>query len=394
MSFFEDSFNTTNYSKEQAEIQAEIKKLNEATEKMNEKSVRIKIKELRDAYHKNETAKLDFLADEFKEINDCLGNDSKETLILEKEKLQTHIEKDGANNLNIAKLKNCEAKLGIIDYKSIIKEAAGRNMSNNKDNYNYRTLDNQDGRKLRNRVLFGATLSIAAIIGIAGIASSCNKKNNVNETTTGSETISSIDQTTETITVTTSTGDYVVETVDPNYSSPTRETTDPSNNSNTNNGGNSGNSGNNDIDATTSSIRNTTPNNQVTVISQPTSPTTQPVSNETTTVQTDINGTQPGATEPEVKPSGKDTLPVEPTKITVDVNADPTPAPTKAPTEPTAAPTAATNATTEATKAPTPTPKPTPKPVPVETVDPNDPDNVVEKTNSKSKGKVLALKLN
>ena len=355
------------------------------TKVLNKDVVEAKINEFKDAQRKDDQDKISSLIEDFKEIYKYLGDDSKESLEIEKKELEESISREGAKVLSVSQLKNCNAKLAIIKYKSIIKEATEGNMI--KDN-------NKDERKLRNKVLFGTIIGLSAVIGIAGVASSCNKREEGTENTTTTGVVSSIDQTTETITVTTSTGDYVVQTVDPNYSSPTRETTDPANNSNTNGNGGTGNNGNSSPDATTESLKNTTPNGEVTVISGPTSPSTQPVSNETTTVQTDINGTQPGATEPEIKPTGNETLPVEPTKITVDVNADPTPAPTKAPTETTAAPTEATKAPTETTKAPTPVPTKKPTPVPVETVDPNDPDNVIEKTSSKSKGKALALRLN
>lgn len=390
------SFNVLT-KKEIAELEKkQITNLEKANSIMDKPTLEKKLKEFDIAIKKGDYSNFSDLETYFKNVLECLGSDHRKKIEIDKNESALAIKESGVTALKLVEYKNADAKLEIYDYKERIEEAIKmiKEKSNFKEN-----AEVKEERKFKKRdgLLLGGVFGLVALIAGTSLGvQGCNNKNKDNsiKNTTSSITDTNSDESTTTLVVTTSTGDYTVETVDPNYSSPTRETTNADSNSNSNNSNNNGNSGV-EPDATTSHIRNTTPNGHESVISAPTSPTTKPVSNETTTVQTDVNGTQPGHTEPEVKPTGNDSLPVEPTRVTVDRSIDPTPTP-----KPTEKPTEATTTTEGTTKAdPTPTPKPatptpkpatpTPKPVPVETVDPNDPDNVIEKT----KAKKLALKL-
>ena len=233
-------------------------------------------------------------------------------------------------------------------------------------------------RQIENRNLITVAVSTTLALVLAGIGvSACNKKGDTASAPANTTTTTSVDasvEPTETADVTVSTGDYVLETLNPDYVSETRETT----------GADEANTigSSNTINGTVQSIKDTTPNGQVTVIENPTIQTQEPVSNETTEVTkpTDINGTV-AETTAYTEPKGTDELPIEPTKITVNVT-DPTVAPT------TTNPTSSTS-TTEYT-VPTETVETIIISVPIETVDPNDPNNVIEKD---IKGKVLVLNL-
>lgn len=216
----------------------------------------------------------------------------------------------------------------------------------------------------------GVLVGVGAFAGLIAGVRSCNNKGNDDKSAT-SATTSLIEESiasepTETLDATVSTGDYVLETLNPDYSAPTRETTSADSN-------NIGTTSITNANTVIQTVNETTPNSEVIVIEKPTIQTQGPVSYETSAIETDINGTQPGWTEPEIKPSGTDPLPVEPTKITVNITAETS--------------TTETNTTTEYTAAPTETIIVT---VPIETVDPNDPNNVIEKD---IKGKVLVLGL-
>ena len=323
MNNLSDSFNIVQGpSKEKIQEMANEKKeaarIHGETLILNKTRVVNNIKALREAYHKNDVDTLNYLATEFKEIYDCLGDTSKEELELQKVELQKDIAKNGAGLLNVAKLKNCDAKLGFIKYKSIIKEAAGRPMKNEN---NTKIAYKADDKKLSNKIIVGGVVGMASIIAMGAAISSCNKKNTVvnNTTTTGNTTTSTMEET-STMEVTVSTGDYSVETVDPNYSSPTRETTTENTNDSKNNGksnGNGNNKGSKDIDPTVKNLRKQTPKNKKTVISKATSPSHKKPT-EKGTYHTDKNGTEATTTK-YIKPTGnnKKKLPIQPSKKTL-----------------------------------------------------------------------------
>lgn len=322
MNNLNDSFNIVEAPskeriKEMAKEKAEAVKIDAETLILNKTRVENNIKALREAYHKKDAAALDYLAEEFREIYECLGDDSKETLEIKLKELENNISRNGASILNVSKLRNCKAKLGIIKYKSMIKEAAERPMKNeNKVNSSY---NNNDGRKLSNKILVGGVVGMTAVIAMGAAISSCHRKNEVVDNTTTNTTTSTMEET-STMEVTVSTGDYSVETVDPNYSSPTRETTTANSDDKNNNGksnGNGNNKGSKDIDATTKHLRKQTPKNKKTVISKATSPSHKKPT-EKGTYHTDKNGTEATTTK-YIKPTGKNSgkLPIKPSKKTL-----------------------------------------------------------------------------
>lgn len=406
ISKFGEEFNIPTEKERKQQEEKEIAKLEEDTKIMNKETVLNKISELKTAYRNGDKKKLEALTVDFKKIYACLGNTNRDVILEDINSIKMSMSQYGASALSIARLKNEEAKLGIVDYKAIIYEASERPSEEDLEGqeYVYTELEKEENSNKRTGcAIIGGTAILVGALLIAGLGKGCNKKlNETTDLTTTTGITSELDPTTsgfeptetlETVGNTTTS----LETVNDDYSSPTRETTDANSN---NNNGNNGRS--NTTYATVGTTHNPT---ETSVIYKPTNPTTKPVSNETTTVQTDINGTQPGHTEPEIKPTGNDTLPVEPTRVTVDVNATPTPKPTATPTP---KPTTTTTTTTETKADPTPTPKPTAtptpkptpkptevvKPVPVETVDPDDENNVIEKTKKKVKAttKVLVLK--
>ena len=379
MDFFDENFIVEDASRNKLEEKVatktekeEVATLEEETLLMNSTTVRRNIVEFSKAKRRNDVDSMYILREEFKKVLDCLGDDNRESLENKQKEIKSSIEKDGASALNIAKLKNTNAKLDIIEYKEKMQEYVGnkedlvRNMKND-NNYS-----NNKDRKLSKALLVGV-IGAAGIIALSAMVKSCakNKDNTIstgNTTTTVTGSISDEPTTTETIQVTTSTGDYSVETVDPNYSSPTRQTTDEeeSKNNENNNNKNNNKKGKKGVEpgATTKHLRPTSPKNKKITISKATSPSHKKPT-EKGTYNTDVNGTEAKHTQPKVKPTGNSgKLPVEPTKVTVN---------RKATTKPTSKPTA----------------KPTKKPV--QTVDPNDPNNVVEKKQAAAK--VLSLSL-
>ena len=336
MSFFDENFivqegpfnsaEITNIVKEPTAIEkAEIKKLEEETLLMDQRNVAMRIRELRDADHKGNQEKINALIKDFKEIDKCLGNDSKIFLELKKDECELLKKENSSNLYNNAKLKNVEAKLGIIKYKSIIKEAAGRPMRNDMNNREiYNSKRNDEGRKLSKKVLAGSAIGIAAIIAMGTGISSCNKKQSfVREngtTTTITDGTTTTIEATSTMEVTTSTGDYTVETVE-GYSAPTRETT--TEDTNTTATDKNGNKVTNETTKSTKRIvstkklRETTPKNKKTVISKATGHSDK-ANNQTSQIPTNKNGERTDGKKIETKPTGnKGTLPIKPSKKTL-----------------------------------------------------------------------------
>lgn len=332
MSFFDDNFviedgpfakeEKARVSKEQMEKDsAEIRKLEEDTLTMDQRSVAMRIRELREADHKGDQEKINALIKDFRAIDKCLGNESKILLELEKEKLEAN---KNSSALDKAKIKNIEAKLGIIKYKSIIKEAAGRPMRNNindRGSFNPNNRQNDEGRRFTKKVLVGSAVGLAAIVAIGCGARSCAKnKTFVREdaTTTTNNTTTFMEET-STMEVTTSTGDYTVETVE-GYDAPTRETT--TEDTNTNGTDKNGKKTNETKKSTkriisTKKLRETTPKNKKTVISKATNHSDKP-NNQTSQIPTNKNGERTDGKKPTTKPTGnKGTLPIKPTKKTL-----------------------------------------------------------------------------
>ena len=203
--------------------------------------------------------------------------------------------------------------------------------------------------KMKNKgVLLGTVGVLAAtILGSVGI-SRCNKnsKNVSNETNPSvTSTLEETTSTNDTIRVegsTNGTSAYSVETIKDNYVSPTRNTNENSNS----------NSNENYYDETVETLRPTT--NPDTVVTTTTGTTTSSTTNNTTGTsepkETGKDGKVINGTEPEIKPTGTETLPIEPTKETI----------------------VPSNETYETTG--------TTIEVPIETVNPNEPSNVIEST--------------
>ena len=241
---------------------------------------------------------------------------------------------------------------------------------------------NQD---TKNKILAGGIVaSIGAVIFGSYFAGKLTERNKNNYTNT-TNTISSIDGTTvsnvtnNVAETTKSTGEnYTIESLDVNYSSPTRETTVFDEEYNYSDGGSYVTP-----DATITTIRPTTDPNTVTVIETPTDinvtegttitegttsneAQTESTTVETSTIPTNTSGVivddnnDPVPTTSYIEPTGSDPLPVEPTHETLsweELYED--------------------CEYTEVVE------------VPVETVDPNDPANVRE---FKGKAKVLSLR--
>ena len=337
MGFFEDNFivesaspdtaekeENTVSTKEQREIdKAKIKKLEEDTLVMNKRNVIIKINEYKSALHKHDDSKLDAIAKDFRTILSCLGDESEQLLKINMAAIKSDIAKNGVNALNSAKSKNCEAKLGIIEYKSFMKEAAERPMRSENVRTNNQNPGNTGNKNKSNRILVGGVLGVATAITLAAGISSCNKKNKVADNTTTTNTITSTMEETSTMEVTVSTGDYTIETVDPDYTAPTIATTESTNGTTNKDGktnGNGGNNGSKDIDATTKQLRPTTNPKKKKVIKQAQNKKTDKTKKKT--YPTGKDGKVINGTKPEVAPTGNDkqTLPggIEPTHITVN----------------------------------------------------------------------------
>ncbi len=340
--------------------------------------------ELKVAISKKDQEKLKELIEYFRNLNALLKNDSADCILQQIEQTNIAIRESGMTALKRAELDYYQAKLSLLEESDKIREAANMNLNSLFNGGNTPKKGFKKSRKRDLIVLGGAMAGGATMILAALGLNSCTSKNNTPDATTTTTTLESTitGSTTGLSESTTSTGDYSVETVTVDYSSPTRESTtaDSSN----------GNGGSGNADTTYETLRPTTDPTSTSVISTPTNGTAESVSYETSAIPTDINGTQPGHTEPEVKPTGTDPLPVEPTRVTVDVTAtEPTTTTTTTQTEATTKPTEGTTApttapTTRQTEGTTVT-------VPVVTVDPNDPDNVIEKQSRKAK--TLGLRL-
>ena len=343
---------------DQAVVKSEVELLKESTETMNKKRVKIKIKELESAlkgdYRGRERAKVQLLNEDFEKIYACLKKDEdpleKAELLRKRETLRSNIKLNGATSLNVAKLNNNQAKLNIIKYEPIIREAATSTPSDA-----YPVLA-QSTNKRRVTIFTGLAVGVlaTAVAGFGILPKMIKKIQQSKGTTTttigttldgdATSTIYTEDTIKESSETIMSTSDYSIETVNNDYVSPSYTTnTDGYSNGNTGSG-----------NATYETVGTTHNPTDVEVISTPstTESTTAPAG--TSAIPTDINGTQADQTEPEIKPTGTDPLPVEPTTVTV--------APT---TETTSKPTETTPSTTETTSKPT-----------YPTVDPDDPINV------------------
>lgn len=179
-----------------------------------------------------------------------------------------------------------------------------------------------DGDKIISIATVGAIGAL--IVGVAA-SRSCNKakENTTNSevSTTATSTFEATSATTTASTSSTTSINYDLETVKVNYSSPTRDSNE------TNNEGFVTNEYGDSPDVTYEVIRETTPYDYVEVIEEPTIPTTESFAEtaekiEETTVptkETDINGTV-AETTTYIAPEGNDELPIEPTKVTIDIS--------------------------------------------------------------------------
>ena len=331
--------------------------------------------ELKVAISKKDQEKLKELIEYFRNLNALLKQDSADCILQHIEQTNIAIKESGMTALKRAELDYYQAKLSLLEESDKIREAANMNLNSLFNGGNTPKKGFKKPRK-RDLILLGGAMAGGATIILAALGlNSCTSKNNTPDATTTTTTLESTitGSTTGLSESTTSTGDYSVETINVDYSSPTRESTTE--------GEGYANGGNGGSDATYATIRPTTDPTSVSVISTPTNGTTESVSYETSAIPTDTNGTQAGWTEPEVQPTGTDPLPVEPTRVTVDVTATEATTTTTAPTESTTKPTEGTTKPTEGTTVY----------VPVVTVDPNDPDNVIEKQSRKAKALGLRL---
>ena len=123
---------------------------------------------------------------------------------------------------------------------------------------------------------------------------------------------------TSTMEVTTSTGDYTVETVE-GYDAPTRETTKEETSGTDKNGKKTNNDKNKSTKRviSTKKLRETTPKNKKTVISKATNHSDKP-NNQTSQIPTNKDGERTDGKKPKTKPTGnKGTLPIKPSKKTL-----------------------------------------------------------------------------
>ena len=313
---------------EEKKVKSEKELLDEATKVMNKKAVKVKIKELESAVKsKNdpaEQAKIEVLNQDFKKIYDCLKDGeeslSKEGLLEKRAKIITSIKLNGADGLNVAKFNNNNAKLGIIKYKDIIREAATSTPTDTYPILDKKTTNRKMG--ILTGIVAGALVIGITAVGICNkIKSKINSKVNTTQTTTTSTLGDSSTTTTTKGTTLATTTKYDLETVNVDYSSPTRDLEatnadgyfiDPDTGEV------------NEPDVTYEDLRPTTPYEEVEVISDPSvSDTIETVSYETTVVTqpTDTQGTVAETTE-YTAPTGTDPLPIEPTVVTVDLYAD------------------------------------------------------------------------
>ena len=333
MSFFDEHFVVVEASSTSKEVKpvskeqierdkAEIKQLEEATLTMDQRSVEMRIRELREADHRGNQERINSLIKDFKVIDKCLGDESKMLLEIKKEEFEAIKKKDSADALNNARLKNVEAKLGIIKYKSIIKEAAGRPMRNNindRGNFNSNNRTNDDRREFTKKLLFGGAVGLAAIVATGVGVTKCNKKgafvrDNNSTTITSTDGTTSFMEETSTMEVTTSTGDYTLHTIE-GFSAPTRETTEEVVNGTNKDGKKVDNTKKTGATKQTKKLRETTPKNKKVVISKATNHSDK-VNNSTSQIPTNKNGERTDKKPtPEIKPTGnKGTLPIQPSK--------------------------------------------------------------------------------
>ena len=335
MSFFDEHFVVVEASSTSKEVKpvskeqierdkAEIKQLEEATLTMDQRSVEMRIRELREADHRGNQERINSLIKDFKVIDKCLGDESKMLLEIKKEEFEAIKKKDSADALNNARLKNVEAKLGIIKYKSIIKEAAGRPMRNNindRGNFNSNNRTNDDRREFTKKLLFGGAVGLAAIVATGVGVTKCNKKgafvrDNNSTTITSTDGTTSFMEETSTMEVTTSTGDYTLHTIE-GFSAPTRETTEEVVNGTNKDGKKVDNTKKTGATKQTKKLRETTPKNKKVVISKATNHSDE-VNNSTSQIPTNKNGERTDKKKnptPEIKPTGnKGTLPIQPSK--------------------------------------------------------------------------------
>lgn len=296
----------------------QIKELDKNTLLMDKAYVKSKIKALKKAYNRKDRTALYNLSDEFYDIDQALGVDDKESLQEQLAK-ETEERKKGATGIRVAKEKNTMAKLGIIDYKNIIHEAA---IASSYEDYRILNKQKKDRREF---IIIGGVvgaLGLGSLAGYIGNNVRGNKvttngttttlENTLNNTTTSNVSQSTINEVYES---TKNTSGYAIESINIDYSSPTRATT----------------VANEDIDdgsyvspnATVSTIRETTPNDEVTVIVEPTVPETEPVSYETSAIPTNESGVivddnnDPVPTTSYIEPTGTDPLPIEPSHETL-----------------------------------------------------------------------------
>ncbi|MBR2997963.1 MAG: hypothetical protein IKF37_02665 [Bacilli bacterium] len=310
---------------EEKKVKSEKELLDEATKVMNKKAVKVKIKELESAVKsKNdpaEQAKIEVLNQDFKKIYDCLKDGeeslSKEGLLEKRAKIITSIKLNGADGLNVAKFNNNNAKLGIIKYKEIIREAATSTPTDS-----YPILDKKTAN--RKMGLFTGIVAGALIIGITavGICNKIKSKINSKVNTTQTTTTSTLTGTTTTTNTPTTNTKYSMESLDVDYSSPTRDLNETNGEGYfTNPDGEYGDA----ADVTIEELRDTTPYDYVETIysEEDIEDTIETVSYETTVVTqpTDTQGTVAETTE-YTAPTGTDPLPIEPTVVTVDLYAD------------------------------------------------------------------------
>ena len=176
-------------------------------------------------------------------------------------------------------------------------------------------------------VTIGTIGTIAALIIGVGAAKSCNKSGKKTLSSDSSTTVSStLEATTNKTTLsessTSASTKYSLESIDSNYSSPTRDPKETNESGFvTNEYGEYGDSSGDVIEV----LRETTPNDYVEVIVEPTAslePTESfPEGTTTPTKETDINGTVEETTT-YIEPTGTDPLPIEPTVVTIDLLAD------------------------------------------------------------------------
>ena len=290
---------------------------------INKEEVKHRLKELELAYKYNDVRRLYDLSDYFTAVNSCLGNETRDQLLESLKSIKLDILKQGETPLNIAKRDYINAKLAIIKYRQIIIEAANYGNNNNYEFLYKRLKDKRDG------IITGV-----AIASVVGLLSACGVKNSIdNKNTTATTTTSGITSTSTSDTDATSTYDsedinsvyestnegYSIETLDIDYSSPTRETTIYTDAT----GGSYVDTNRKDNKtSTTRSVRPTTRKDQVDVISKPTN-SSDPLTYETTAVETNNDGVKVdnnGETVPTtsyIKPTGTDPLPIEPTKKTL-----------------------------------------------------------------------------